>query len=84
MQNPVNQRDEREMTKAHDWDARFRERRRGLLGAAAIGSVGLILIYLANNLLSPTVPGQALVAYIGVFVAAAGILYGVSTLFIQE
>jgi len=72
------------MTKANDWAARFRERRRGLLGAAGIAAVGLILIYLANNFLSATVLGQALVAYVGVFVAAGGILYGVSTLLIRE
>lgn len=72
------------MTKANDWVARFGERRRGLLGAAAVAAVGLILIYLANNLLSTTVLGQALVAYVGVFVAAGGILYGVSTLLSRE
>jgi drug/metabolite transporter superfamily protein YnfA len=72
------------MTKANDWGARFRERRIGLLGAAAIVAVGLILIYLANNFLSATAPGQALAAYAGVFVAAGGILYGVSTLLVRE
>jgi FtsH-binding integral membrane protein len=80
----VDRRDEREMTKANDWAARLRERRIGLLGAAAIGAVGLILIYLANNVLGATALGQALVAYAGVFVAAGGILYGVSTLLIRE
>jgi hypothetical protein len=72
------------MTKANDWGVRFRERCKGVLPAAAIAPVGLILIYLANNFLSATVLVQALVAYVGVFVAAGGILYGVSTLLIQE
>jgi uncharacterized membrane protein HdeD (DUF308 family) len=76
--------DEREMTKAQNWTVRFRERRRGLLGAAVVGSVGLTLIYIADNLINPTVLSQALVAYVGVFVVAGGVLYGVSTLLNQE
>jgi drug/metabolite transporter superfamily protein YnfA len=57
-----------------------REGRAGLLGAATATLVGALLIYAANNTLSANTPGQALVAYVGVFVIVAGILYGVSTL----
>jgi uncharacterized membrane protein HdeD (DUF308 family) len=84
IQNRVNRMEEREMTKAQNWTVRFRQRRRDLLGAAAVGSVGLILIYIADNLFNPTVLSQALVAYVGVFAVAGGVLYGVSTLLNRE
>jgi hypothetical protein len=68
------------MEKATDWGDRVREGRVGLLGAATAVIVGALLIYAANNTLSANTPGQALVAYVGVFVIAAGIIYGVTTL----
>ena len=58
----------------------MREGRAGLLGAVTAVIVGALLIYAANNTLSASTPGQALVAYVGVFVVVAGILYGVTTL----
>jgi drug/metabolite transporter superfamily protein YnfA len=57
-----------------------REGRVGLLGAATAVVVGALIIYVANNTLSANTPGQALVAYVGVFVVAAGVVYGASTL----
>ena len=72
------------MGKTKDWGARLREGRRGFLVAAVVVLAGVILIYIANNTLNPVTPGQALVAYVGVFVVAAGILYGASTLLVRE
>lgn len=68
------------MEKAIDWGDRVREGRAGLLGAATAVIVGTLLIYAANNTLSANTPGQAIVAYAGVFVIAAGVVYGASTL----
>jgi hypothetical protein len=52
---------------------------------AAIAIIsGLALIYLANNLLSAATLSQAFAGYVGVFVVAAGILYGASTLLASE
>ncbi|HEX7515176.1 MAG: hypothetical protein ACXW1O_06620 [Halobacteriota archaeon] len=68
------------MNKVTDWGDRMREGRVGLLGAATAVVVGALLIYAANNTLSANTPGQALVAYVGVFVIAAGVVYGASTL----
>ena len=72
------------MGRTQDLSARLREGRKGLLVAAIVVVAGLILIYVANNSLSATTPSQALVAYVGVFVVAAGILYGASTLLVRE
>ena len=68
------------MGKATDWGDRVREGRVGLVGAATAVIVGVLLIYAANNTLSVNTPGQALIAYIGVFLIAAGVIYGTSTL----
>ena len=68
------------MEKAIDWGDRVREGRVGLLGAATAVIVGALLIYAANNTLSANTPGQAIVAHAGVFVIAAGVVYGASTL----
>lgn len=68
------------MERATGWRDRVREGRAGLLGAATAVIVGALLIYVANNTLNANTPGQALVAYIGVFVIAAGVVYGASTL----
>jgi len=68
------------MNKVTDWGDRMREVRVGLLGAATAVIVGALLIYAANNTLSANTPGQALVAYVGVFVIAAGVVYGASML----
>jgi hypothetical protein len=57
-----------------------REQRIGLLGAATAVVVGILIIYVANNTLSANTPGQALVAYVGVFVIAAGLVFGASAL----
>lgn len=70
--------------KATDWGDRVREGRVGLVGAVTSVIVGVLLIYAANNTLSANTPGQALAAYVGVFVITAGILYGVSTLLDQR
>jgi hypothetical protein len=68
------------MKKATDCGDRVREERVGLLGAATAVIVGAVLIYAADNTLSANTPGQALVAYVGVFVIAAGLVYGASIL----
>ena len=68
------------MERATGWRDRVREGRAELLGAATAVIVGALLIYVANNTLNANTPGQALVAYIGVFVIAAGVVYGASTL----
>jgi hypothetical protein len=57
-----------------------REGHVGLLGAATAVIAGALLIYAANNTLSANTPTQAVVAYVGVFVIVAGIIYGVMTL----
>ena len=72
------------MGKIRDWGTRVREGRRGFLGAVILVLTGILLIYIAKNVLSATIPSQALVAYVGVFFVAAGILYGASTLLFQE
>ena len=66
------------------WRARVGERRRGLVIALIVIICGVIAIYIADNTLSAATPSQALVAYIGVFVVAVGILYGASTLLVPE
>jgi hypothetical protein len=38
------------------------------------------VIYLADYVLRAATPSQALFAYVGVFVVAVGILYGINTL----
>jgi drug/metabolite transporter superfamily protein YnfA len=68
------------MRNAPDRGDRVREGRAELLGAATAVIVGALLIYAANNTLSANTSGQALVAYVGVFVIAAGVVYGASTL----
>ncbi len=72
------------MAQAEDRGARVRQGRKGLAVAAIVIIAGIALIYVANNTLSATTPSQALVAYVGVFVVAAGILYGASTLLVPE
>ena len=72
------------MTLARDMGARVGQGRKGLAVAAIAIVAGIALIYVANNTLSATTPSQALVAYVGVFVVAAGILYGASTLLVTE
>jgi drug/metabolite transporter superfamily protein YnfA len=72
------------MEQAGDKGARVRQGRKGLAVAALVTISGILLIYVANNTLSAATPGQALVAYVGVFVVAAGILYGASTLLVPE
>ena len=72
------------MTLARDRDARVGQGRKGLAIAAIVMIAGIVLIYVANNTLSATTPSQALVAYVGVFVVAAGILYGALTLLAPE
>jgi hypothetical protein len=72
------------MTLARDIGARVRQGRKGLAVAAIVVICGIVLIYVANNTLSKATPSQALVAYVGVFVVAAGILYGASTLLVPE
>lgn len=58
----------------------MREGQVGLLGAVAAVIMGALLIYAANNTLSANTPGQALIAYVGVFIIVAGMIYGVMTL----
>jgi uncharacterized membrane protein HdeD (DUF308 family) len=72
------------MTLARDMGARVEQGRKGLAVAAIVVISGIVLIYVANNTLSKATPSQALVAYVGVFVVAAGILYGASTLLVPE
>jgi len=72
------------MTLARDIGARVGQGRKGLAAAAIVIISGIVLIYVANNTLSAVTPSQALVAYVGVFVVAAGILYGASTLLVPE
>jgi uncharacterized membrane protein HdeD (DUF308 family) len=72
------------MTLARDMGARVGQGRKGLAVAAIVVISGIVLIYVANNTLSKATPSQALVAYVGVFVIAAGILYSASTLLVPE
>jgi uncharacterized membrane protein len=72
------------MTLARNIGARVGQARKGLAVAAIVVISGIVLIYVANNTLSKATPSQALVAYVGVFVVAAGILYGASTLLVPE
>ena len=64
--------------------ARIEQRRKWLAVAVIVIISGLVLIYVANNALTAGTPSQALAAYTGVFVVAAGILYGASTLLAPE
>jgi predicted membrane channel-forming protein YqfA (hemolysin III family) len=77
---PFEPRRRHKVAKVKGWGDRVREGRVGLLGAATAVIVGALLIYVANNTLNANTPGQALVVYIGVFVIAAGVVYGASTL----
>jgi hypothetical protein len=70
------------MGEARELVDRLLEGRVGLLIAAIVVMAGALLIFLANYALSAAILGQALVAYVGVFMVAAGILYGASTLLI--
>ncbi len=54
--------------------------RRELLVALAITLFGVFLIYVSSRALNPSDPSQALIAYVGVFVAAAGVLVMASLL----
>ncbi|MGP8011882.1 MAG: hypothetical protein ACLPI9_05335 [Halobacteriota archaeon] len=72
------------MLQARDIRARVGQRRKGLAVAVIAIISGLVLIYVANNILSATTLGQAFAAYVGVFAVAAGILYGASTLLVSE
>ncbi|MGB9371099.1 MAG: hypothetical protein WCB79_04115 [Halobacteriota archaeon] len=72
------------MTLSRDRGARAGLGRRGLAVAAIVIISGIVLIYVANNTLTAATPSQALVAYVGVFVIAAGILYSASTLLVPE
>ncbi len=54
--------------------------RRELLIALAITLFGVFLTYVSSRALNPSDPSQALIAYVGVFVAAAGILVMASLL----
>jgi hypothetical protein len=72
------------MTVARDMGARVGQGRKGLAVAAIVIISGIVLTCVANNTLSAATPSQALVAYVGVFVVAAGILYGASTLLAPE
>ena len=72
------------MTLARDRGARVGKGRKGLAIAAIVIISGIVLIIVANNTLSKATPSQALIAYVGVFVVAAGILYGASTLLVPD
>jgi uncharacterized membrane protein HdeD (DUF308 family) len=72
------------MAQARDWSARVGQGRKGFAIAAIVIISGIVLIYVANNIVSAPTPSLALVAYVGVFVVAAGILYGASTLLVPE
>ncbi len=54
--------------------------KRQLLVALAVILFGALLIYLSSRALNPSDPSQALIAYIGVFVVAVGILVVASLL----
>ncbi|MGA3198281.1 MAG: hypothetical protein ABSD89_02630 [Halobacteriota archaeon] len=72
------------MAQARDISARVGQGRKGLAVAAIAIISGLVLIYVANNILSAATLSQAFAAYVGVFVVAMGILFGVSTLLVSE
>jgi hypothetical protein len=71
-----------EMGETRELVNRLRAGRVGFIIAAIVVMAGTLLIFLANYALSAAILGQALVAYVGVFMVAAGILYGASTLLI--
>ncbi len=54
--------------------------RREVLVALAIIVFGAILMYASSRVLNPNDPSQALVAYVGVFVVAVGVLLVASLL----
>lgn len=68
------------MAKMTDLRARLCESARGLLVAILMVVGGALLIYFSTNDLSATNLGQALIAYVGVFVVALGILLAATTL----
>ena len=72
------------MSQARDIRTRVGQGRKGLAVAAIAIISGLVLIYVANNILSAATISQAFAAYVGVFAVAAGILYGASTLLVSE
>ncbi len=49
--------------------------RRGLLIALAVTLFGVVLTYISSRALNLNDPSQALIAYVGVFVTAVGILF---------
>jgi hypothetical protein len=62
-----------------------RTQRRKEFAVAAIAIIsGLVLIYVAYNVLRAATLSQAFAAYVGVFAVAGGILYGTSTLLVSE
>lgn len=67
------------MAQARDIRTRIGQRRTSLALAAIAIIAGVVLIYVANNVLTAGTLGQAFAAYVGVFVAAGGILYGALT-----
>ena len=68
------------MVKITDLRARLREDAPGLLVAIIMIAGGTLLIHFSTNNLSANNLGQALIAYVGVFVVAVGILLVASTL----
>ncbi len=54
--------------------------RRELLVALAVTLFGVVLIVASSRALNPSDPSQALIAYVGVFVVAVGILITASLL----
>ncbi|MGZ4904439.1 MAG: hypothetical protein ACXVIG_05195 [Halobacteriota archaeon] len=58
--------------------------RRELLIALAITLSGAVLIYVSSRTLNPSDPSQALIAYVGVFVVAVGILVMASLLLLPS
>ncbi|MDD1720484.1 MAG: hypothetical protein LUP95_00620 [Euryarchaeota archaeon] len=54
--------------------------RRELLIALAVTTFGAVLIYASSRSLDLSDPSQALIAYVGVFVVAVGILFVASLL----
>jgi len=68
------------MAKITDLHAHLRESAGGLLVAILMIVGGALLIYFSTNNLSANNLGQALIAYVGVFVVALGILLATTTL----
>jgi|GEM_PF-273604 len=68
------------MARMTDLHAHLRENARGLLVAILMVVGGALLIYFSTNDLSANNLGQALIAYVGVFVVALGILLAATTL----